>query len=284
MSNFGVGRKVCNFCGEDISIDAKRCPYCGSILNVDNGQNYDGDKPQIFNDGDSPVQNTDSYNSSGLFDNSINTNKDVKDFLNEEKYNEEMKGLFDNGFNDPTEENRGLFDADLNDPVEENINPQENTEGFIGDSLQRSQEQRSQEQRSQEQIFQGQRSQEQMSQEQIPQPQMPREQRPQDQIMYNRNMNNSARPQRTSVRSAPDVGSYTKPSLSNAMKVFLTSLSNFIPGLGQLIGVIIAIVYMNTEGDTDKRSFGLALLVNSIIVFVLWTITCCVFGIWGSQL
>lgn len=33
-----------------------------------------------------------------------------------------------------------------------------------------------------------------------------------------------------------------KPSLSNAMKVFLTAICNLIPGIGQLVGVIVAIV------------------------------------------
>ena len=63
------------------------------------------------------------------------------------------------------------------------------------------------------------------------------------------------------------------------MKVFITTICNLVPGIGQLVGVIIAIVFMNTEGDTDKRSFGLALLVSSIVVFVLWSISCCTLGI-----
>lgn len=67
-----------------------------------------------------------------------------------------------------------------------------------------------------------------------------------------------------------------KPSISNAMKVFCTSACTIVPGLGQLIGIIIAIVCMNSEGDTDKRSFGLALLVNCIIVFVFMCIACCI--------
>jgi hypothetical protein len=36
---------------------------------------------------------------------------------------------------------------------------------------------------------------------------------------------------------------------------------------------------MNNEDDTDKRSFGVALLVSSIVVFVLWSISCCVLAI-----
>jgi hypothetical protein len=70
--------------------------------------------------------------------------------------------------------------------------------------------------------------------------------------------------------------SMIQPSMSNNMKVFLTTLCNIVPGLGQLAGVIIAIVLMNAEGDTDKKSFGLALLVTSLIVFVIMSISCCV--------
>lgn len=65
-----------------------------------------------------------------------------------------------------------------------------------------------------------------------------------------------------------------KPSLSNGMKVFFTSMCNLLPGIGQLIGVIMAIVFMNAEGDADKKSFGVALLISSIVSFVLVSIAC----------
>ena len=57
-------------------------------------------------------------------------------------------------------------------------------------------------------------------------------------------------------------------TLSNGVKVFLTTLSTVIPGLGQLIGIIVAIVFMNAQGDKDKNSFGTALMISSIVVFV----------------
>lgn len=53
------------------------------------------------------------------------------------------------------------------------------------------------------------------------------------------------------------------------MKVFMVTLSNLVPGIGQLFGVISSIVFMNTEGDTDRKSFGTALLVSSVISFVV---------------
>ncbi len=62
--------------------------------------------------------------------------------------------------------------------------------------------------------------------------------------------------------------------LSNGMKVFLTMLFTIIPGIGQLAGIITAIVFMNAEGDSDRKSFGVALLVGSLIMFVLACIGC----------
>lgn len=58
-------------------------------------------------------------------------------------------------------------------------------------------------------------------------------------------------------------------TLSNNMKVFLTVITSLVPGLGQIVGIIIAIIFMNSENDLDKRSFGVALLVSSIIIFAL---------------
>ncbi|AEV68868.1 zinc ribbon domain-containing protein [Acetivibrio clariflavus] len=228
MNNFGEEKAVCNFCGEEISPDAKRCPYCGSILSRERNLSNDEVKNDGFYDDGSTTESTSSYNSKGLSDNYINTDISAKDFINEEKINDEMnKG--------------GLFDANDNTLGEEKMNVQAKAEGFIESGTQ------------------------------MPQQEQIAVQRPA--------VNNNIRPQRPTMINTPAVRAYEKPSLSNAMKVFLTSVSNAIPGLGQLVGVITAIVFMNSEGDTDKRSFGVALMVNSIIVFVIWAIFCCVVGL-----
>ncbi len=65
--------------------------------------------------------------------------------------------------------------------------------------------------------------------------------------------------------------------LSNGMKVFLATLFAVVPGIGQLAGIIAAIVFMNSEGDSDRKSFGVALLVASLIMFVISCIGCFVF-------
>ncbi len=61
---------------------------------------------------------------------------------------------------------------------------------------------------------------------------------------------------------------YGPKPLSNGYKVFLTMISTVIPGFGQLIGIIAAIVFMNSEDDSDRRSFGMALLIASSVMFI----------------
>lgn len=65
--------------------------------------------------------------------------------------------------------------------------------------------------------------------------------------------------------------------LGNGMKVFLTVIST-IPWIGQLIGIISAIVFMNSEYDTDRKSFGLALLIASVVLFVIVSCLGCLIG------
>lgn len=63
-------------------------------------------------------------------------------------------------------------------------------------------------------------------------------------------------------------GTYVRNRLSNNLKVFITVISSVIPGIGQLIGVILAIIFINSE-EHDMRSFGKALLVSSVILFII---------------
>ncbi|HHV95438.1 MAG TPA: hypothetical protein GXX37_03015 [Clostridiaceae bacterium] len=65
-----------------------------------------------------------------------------------------------------------------------------------------------------------------------------------------------------------------KSVLTNGMKVFITVISSVVPGLGQIAGIILAIIFMNSEDDVDKRSFGVALLVASLILFVISCFSC----------
>jgi len=79
-------------------------------------------------------------------------------------------------------------------------------------------------------------------------------------------------------RYAPQPG-YGRTPLSNGMKVFLTVLFTLLPGIGQLAGIITAIVFMGSEGDSDRKSFGAALLVSNVILFILSCIGCFIFSI-----
>lgn len=74
-----------------------------------------------------------------------------------------------------------------------------------------------------------------------------------------------------------------KKPLSNGLKVFLTMLFTLLPGIGQLAGIITAIVFMSADGDTDRRSFGIAILVASLAMFVLSCVGCFTLGIIGEN-
>jgi hypothetical protein len=79
-------------------------------------------------------------------------------------------------------------------------------------------------------------------------------------------------------RYVPQPG-YGRTPLSNGMKVFLTVLFTLLPGIGQLAGIITAIVFMSSEGDSDRKSFGVALLVNCVVLFMLSCTGCFIFSI-----
>lgn len=78
----------------------------------------------------------------------------------------------------------------------------------------------------------------------------------------------------TRTYGTPSYSTNFRKPISNGMKVFLTILFTVIPGIGQLAGIITAIVFMNAEDDADRKSFGVALLVASLIMFVLSCISC----------
>jgi hypothetical protein len=60
--------------------------------------------------------------------------------------------------------------------------------------------------------------------------------------------------------------------MSNWTKVFLTALAVILPGIGQIIGIIAGLVFVSNDTNSDKRTFGAALLTVSLIAFVLMAI------------
>ena len=74
-----------------------------------------------------------------------------------------------------------------------------------------------------------------------------------------------------------------KAPLGNGLKVFLTLLFALLPGIGQLAGIITAIVFMSSSDDSDRRSFGSALLVANLILFILACLGCFVLALIGQS-
>lgn len=66
--------------------------------------------------------------------------------------------------------------------------------------------------------------------------------------------------------------------LGNGIKVLLSIIS-VLPGIGQLIGIIASIIYMSEEHDSDRKSFGKALLTASLVLFVIWGMCCVMMGL-----
>jgi hypothetical protein len=82
----------------------------------------------------------------------------------------------------------------------------------------------------------------------------------------------------------PVMQSGSKAPMGNGMKVFLTMVFTLLPGIGQLAGIITAIVLMSSNDDSDRRSFGSALLVANIVMFVLSCLGCFILGLIGQSL
>lgn len=75
--------------------------------------------------------------------------------------------------------------------------------------------------------------------------------------------------------TGPSVNNYenvqAEPMLSNGLKVILSVISSVIPGVGQIIGIISAIIFISNEQDLDRKSFGKALLTSSLVMFGVWS-------------
>jgi len=68
--------------------------------------------------------------------------------------------------------------------------------------------------------------------------------------------------------------------LSNGMKVFLSMIAT-IPLVGQLVGIIMGIVFMNSENDPDRRAFGKALLIGTLVIFFVSCLCCAAYFVWS---
>ena len=59
-----------------------------------------------------------------------------------------------------------------------------------------------------------------------------------------------------------------KKPLSNSAKVWIATLCTVFPFVGQIAGLILSISFINSS-DPDKRTYGSALLIPNVILFVL---------------
>jgi ABC-type dipeptide/oligopeptide/nickel transport system permease component len=70
--------------------------------------------------------------------------------------------------------------------------------------------------------------------------------------------------------------------MSNWAKVILSALAVIIPGVGQIVGIILGLVFVASDNNADKRSYGAALITVSVVVFILsalfWFIFAVTFG------
>lgn len=73
--------------------------------------------------------------------------------------------------------------------------------------------------------------------------------------------------------------SFNSKTLSNWTKVMLTSLSVLLPGIGQIVGIILGLVFVANDRDADRRSFGAALITVSVIAFIIAAIFWFIFAL-----
>lgn len=70
--------------------------------------------------------------------------------------------------------------------------------------------------------------------------------------------------------------------MSNWAKVIISALAAIIPGIGQIVGIILGLVFISSDNNADKRSYGAALITVSVVVFIVsalfWFVFALTFG------
>lgn len=72
----------------------------------------------------------------------------------------------------------------------------------------------------------------------------------------------------TDTRDGPKGKATKSGDIGNPKKVLLAVVCAAVPGLGQIAGAIAGLVYMDSANE-DRRSFGKALFIASIVMFVI---------------
>lgn len=227
---FTEASKKCEFCDEEIPLNSRRCPYCGSLLKLTSaGQGFYRDVQNILQkDNVSPKEDVLTYE--------VDINGPQADVTVLE---DETKPESQDSFGLTADPTAVSDTADTIDGAAGSTVGADNSTGGVYNA-----------------------------ESYAASPMSGAAGLPVDAA---RPLNEKAMPATDAAMPTSDAAKATadaaKP-LSNGMKVFLTILSTLVPGFGQLIGVILSIVFMNDQ-DEDKRSFGIALLTASIIFFIL---------------
>ena len=279
MSYNNDPQKKCGFCGETIPARSDRCPYCGSLLEVTFDNGYGSNEPnQPADQGMNPFPGEPAGTNNGRVssqDSSRDNGRDSSQYNAQDssRDNDRDSGTVDNPVNSDAS-NPAHSPESAGAPERTQTQPQEpapaqyQTQPPAPAQTQTQPQQEIQAQYQTQQEIQAQYQTQQGGQGQWQNPERPEQD-------Y----------RRPYYQNRPQQGQrYEKPALSNGLKVFLTLLFALLPGIGQLAGIITAIVFMNSEGDKDRRSFGVALLVACIIMFVLACIGCFILSIASASL
>jgi hypothetical protein len=244
-------KKECEYCHESIDEKSRRCTFCGSLLSIcksNEDQNYLRNQEHQEKQDDTEKQ--DSCNDENDFDN--------------------LEGKQDNTYNMINPDNEDLSQNYVNKPISDN---QDQKEADISKSFTNSYSYTS---KSDYNSFDRDNN------------------RKEDKNNYNLYNNPYASNKKSYTKGRDNYtinrgnysvkNNYSKSSLSNGMKVFITVIASVVPGLGQIVGIILAIIFMNSEDDLDKRSFGVALLISSLILFVIACFSCFLFTLFAGEI
>ncbi len=249
-------QKKCDFCGEAIPVNAGRCAYCGSILEVVHYDDY-------RNDAQIP-QPEDAASTQGSA---------------EQQYTTESRNTVEQQGTTQTQNPQEQYTAQSQNTGEQQSGVEQQNTGEQQSGVER-QDAGEQNYGSEPQGYMEPQSPESEDGSQKAPP--VEEHRPSaeyyGQAPYNaRNTHYNAERPYYKASYTDDLRGDKEP-LSNGLKVLLTVLFTILPGIGQLAGIITAIVFMNAE-DKDRKSFGVALLVACLVMFVLACIGCFVLGL-----
>lgn len=228
--------RICEHCKEEILYNARRCPYCGSLLGIQAQTGYYREQSPVNGDENTVNQNI------------INQNTSRPNSADYSSYQNNTNNYTNNYTN-----NNSNYNTNNNINYNSNYNTNNNT-GRI--SLEKSELSNDMGQAYGERSYQNSTSNN-------------------DGTIADNKNDASATDYSYGAKyynSYVNMESYEIRPLSNRMKVFLTTFSSFVPWLGQLIGIIAAIVFLNNEEDDDRRSFGRSLLASALITFIITTV------------